>query len=245
MEENKIKEDKVWGSKIINYFRTRKLINIHIINNKIAIINGNTSDWMSKIPTFQTLKPELKELIGDTFELKTLEKYGNKREAYDYVKKHHPELTIYPDGAILLGEEAYYKTLVQIHPTEDIILVVYPSVYGFCSANKISVTQVEKALQDQTLLSGYRWQTFFQYDYPVTALNQIYQDPLNLGFHFVVKNHKRGKAQEVIRIDKQGNTKEYESAVKAWEDLGKGNLTNMRIYMKQNKPFHGYIFKYK
>lgn len=241
--EQEIDNDKIWGGKIKAYFNTIKLINIHIINNKIAIINGNSNKFMSKLLTYDTLRPKLKTLIGDTFELKTLYKFSNKREANDYVKKNHPELTIYPDGSMFLGDEAYYKTLAQIHPTEDKILVIYPTIYGFCSANKISNSQIEKAISEGTLCSGYRWQTFFQYDYPVTQPNQIYQDPLGLGSNFIIKKHQTAK--QVIATDAQGNTKEYESLSEAYRDIGKGNLTNMRRHIKQNKPFHGYTFEEK
>jgi len=243
---NSMNEDeKVWGSKIKAYFKSRKLINLHIINNKIAIINGNTNNWMSRIPTIDVLKPEFKELIGDTFELKTIEKFGSKEEATDYINKNHPDLLIYSDGNILLSDEAYNIVLAQVHPTKDSILLVYPSIYGFCATNDISVTQMEKALEDNSILSGYRWQSFYQYKCPVTVPDQLFQDPLNLGFTFLKKKHKRGKAKEVIRIDKQGNTKEYDSIREAWKDLGKGNTTNMRKYIENEKYYNGYLFKYK
>jgi len=235
---------KNWGKKILAYFNTLKLINIHIFNNQIATIDGNTNKFWSNINSYENVKSELTDILVEDNNIVTIEKFSNRKEAQEYLTKNYPHIK-YIRYILIPEDETYYKTLAQIHPTEDKVLVVYKTVGGFIAKNKLSYSVFNRALDGKTIMSGYRWQQYNEWDYPVTTPIFDFIDPLNKGFNFTLRSTKRGQALSVVRTDAQGNIKEYESTVKAWQDLGKGTLTSLKRYIKENKPYHGYTFKYK
>ena len=220
-----------------------KLINIHIINNKWVTVNGNSNDFMSKLPTIHTVHKTIKAEIEESFTLQTINGFSDRKDANEYIKKNHPTLTPVADKDLIIDQSTYYKTLVQVDPDTDQILAVYQSVNIFIAKNGYSAAQFERNVNTETIMSGYIWFQALEYDYPITVPSGIFYDPLEKGDTFIKResNDIRSKRTNgvVIVTAPDGVQTEFDNMNKVAVLL---NTYNAKIseYIENKKLYKGY-----
>jgi len=233
--------------RVMAEFEFLKLINIHIYNNNVCVINGNSYEFMSKLPKSMHTSARFKSLVGKDATLETIPKFSSKKQALEYLKEHYPDVINVSDKNLIADETTYYKTLGQLHPETGQVLIVYKSMYGFAAHNKISTSQMEKAVLSDNIVSGYKWKTFMEYDYPVTTNDYDYQDPLNKGFNFTMKVKGSGKGASnntpVAKLDVNGNViAKYINKTEACK-LNNINPVTMTIILQKNKLHNNHYYK--
>jgi len=239
-------EDK-WVKKVMAELEFLKLINIHIYNNQIAVINGNSNWFMKKLPKFMHVNTRFKSLVGKDAVLETIPGFGTKQQALEYLKENHPDILNITNKGLIEDVETYYKTLGQIDPETNKVLVVYKSMYGFAQYNKISTSQMEKASKEDTIVSGYKWKVFMEYDYPITTPDYKFVDPLNKGFNFTMKVKGRGNARNVLveKVDTNGNVVATYSTRQAAALANGTNSVRLTLIMEKKKLYQNHYYRTK
>jgi hypothetical protein len=236
-----------WETRVLNEFKFLKLINIHIYNNQVAIINGNSNLFMSKLPKFMHVNTRFKSLVGKDATLETITGFETKKQALEHLKEHYPDVINVSDKNLIEDAETYYKTLGQLDPETGQVLVVYKSMYGFAQYNKISTAQIERAVNNDDIVSGYKWKVYMEYDYPITTPDYKFVDPLNKGFNFVMKVKGRGFAKNipVEKVDMKGNVVATYATRQAAALANGTNSTKMTLIMEKGKIYNGFYYRTK
>jgi hypothetical protein len=201
---------------------------------------------MSKISTSPQLTTKFKSLLGLDYNVETITGFSDKKSALEHVKQNYPNYKTIDDGELFIDTEDVSVVLCQIDPETNKTLVAYKSMYGFCTYNDLSYSQLEKATKIGTEVSGYLWQTKDISECVPTTWDYTFIDPLNKGFDFVLAKHGTGRGTvnniAVNKIDKNGNiVKKYPSRKKAAEDH---DITPMKLHtiLKKNLLFNNHYF---
>ena len=236
-----------WETRVMNEFKFLKLINIHIYNSQIAVINGNSNWFMQKLPKLMHVNVRFKSLVGKDATLETITGFGTKLEAVEHLKEHYPDVKNISNKGLIEDVETYYKTLGQLDPETGKVLVVYKSMYGFAQYNKISTAQLEKATQNDLIIYGYKWKVYMEYDYPITTSDYKFGDPLNKGFNFTMKVKGRGNARNVPveKVDMKGNVVATYATRQAAALANGTNSVRLTLIMEKGKIYNGFYYRTK
>jgi len=238
---------KIWEQKVKEEFEFLKLINIHIYNNQIGIINGNSNWFMSKLPNMKHLSVRFKSLVGKDSTLETITGFSSKKQALEHLQEHYPDVKNVTDKGLIEDVETYFKTLGQLNPETNQVLVVYKSMYGFAQHNKISTAQIERAVSNDDVVSGYKWKIFMEYDFPITTPDYKFIDPLNKGFNFTMKVKGRGGSHNipVEKVDTNGNVVATYATRQAAALANGTNSVRLTLIMEKGKLYQNHYYRTK
>ena len=186
MKENLSYEENESIANALAQLEKVAIVKVFIFNNRYSHITINSKWYMEKwIKNINPLYIENKDLLHmletEEIEMKMVEGFRTRKEAVEYVREklHHTTLV---DKLLIEMNLSTYAVVIQKDPITNKVLNVYPGSYDiFAKCNRLILIPFAKAITENKIYNGYKWETGLLDDWDLTTLEPIYKDPLNVG----------------------------------------------------------------